>query len=186
MATNPRIPPVESRGPQLVSTPPVRPPSRARRRIPLVMLCIAVAALVLGSVLYSRPRSPKPAPVSHAAMLIPVPADNSDIELSGVQLGNPGTAGIALTLEGQIANHGTTPLTGAVVQVGFRDEGGNSLAVSQRPIQGIASGNCEVSSEFVSHPIKPNDIRLFCVAVQAPEGWNHQLPELKVAAIMVQ
>jgi hypothetical protein len=89
-----------------------------------------------------------------------------------------------LTLTGQLTNKSSRLLNGAQVQLAFRDQKGKTIATLDRPIAGIAGGNCDATGEFAKHPIKPNELRFFCVSVNPiPDGWNHEPPATDVVTV---
>lgn len=96
--------------------------------------------------------------------------------------------GSALFLDGRVMNTGQRPVTGVECIVSFRDTNGNIIDSSRRPLEGIDRGGVDaVPDEFVKHPIKPNDMRFFRLAVkEIPADWNRNVPEVQVQNVTAQ
>lgn len=183
MATNPHSPTVETQRPELV--PPAQgKPRRHWGRI-LLLMVVLVAAVVLGTIFYMRKQSPAAA-IAGSNVQVPVLPDNHDLQVSGVQL-NRDPAGTGLNIIANIINNGNHSVSGATVTVTFRDNQGQVVETVDRPILGIAGGNCELTKEFLKHPIKPNALRFFCVTVDpVPAAWNREPPEIQVLSAVGQ
>jgi len=177
VATNPQTPIYEDRPIRLV---PGRGRKAARRRRtgPLLVI-LMLAALVAITFYVLRPAS-KPARSLAAEVQVPMLPDGGELQIGALQI-NRTPVSSALSLAGNITNTGPHSLTGAIVTVTFRDDRGQVVEAVDRPIQGIDGGNCEVRNEFLRHPIKPNDLRFFCVTVdQVPTNWNRRIPDVRV------
>ena len=155
-------------------TQPQRPDPRSRR-----LGSTAVALMLLGVVLWFLP--PKSAKVSAKLSADAIQALPTDLRLSGVQISQP-PAGDALYIDGLVTNTGSARVVGATAEVQFRDAKGNIVATMHKPMVGMAHGGTDViGNELTRHPLKPNEMRFFRVAVdEIPPAWNHEIPELKV------
>lgn len=180
MATQPRIPTKPGK-PQLV---PHGRRTAARNPILLVLLAVVAGVLLVGTLLYffARRAPQPPRPPASAEDVLPE-ANNDELRVDGGSIGND-TPGKAVTLAGNVTNTGKRTFKGAVVEMVFHDQQGKAIATKTQPIWGLSDGRCEVADEFAAHPIKPNELRFFCVAVdQVPSGWNHELPEMQVVTV---
>ena len=87
-------------------------------------------------------------------------------------------------IEGRLVNQGSTDITGVQVQATFRDANGQALETQLRPVSGIAGSSGADTEDLTKAPIKPNEARPIRIAFDHyPNGWNHQLPDLKVVTV---
>ncbi len=182
MATQPRFPRDPVKQPQLV-------PRRTRKRAKFPPWKVATVAITTTLILLSLsiylvrqgPLRSAP-PVASVGPLLPQ-ASNGELHVADMQIiGDP--ASDTLTLEGAINNTSNRTLNGAEVELKFLDARGNVIKVLSRAIAGVAGGECAVPNEFVRRPLKPNDLRFFCVTVTPiPQDWNRQPPETQVVTV---
>lgn len=184
MATNPRTT-VSERGPLMVVSPSWRgerkQSSPLKRR--LVSTAIALAALVLVlRYLPTQPRDAQARVAQTAALETP-----SDLRFSGLQI-KQATEPNSLYVDGMVTNAGNEPVKAATAQVDFYDAQGALVASVKAPLVGMSHGGTDtVGNEFVRNPIGPNEMRVFRVAVEKiPPTWNHEIPQMKVAALNAQ
>ena len=151
------------------------------RRFISTMFALALLALVL------RFMTPASRNTRVQASHPNVQGTPDELRLGSVQMSKPVT-GEALYLGGVVTNAGKDSITGAAVEVNFRDARGKLVSSVQKPIAGMAHGGTDlVGNEFARNPILPNEMRLFRVAVeQVPVTWNRQVPELKIVAVKAQ
>ena len=149
------------------------------------LITTAIAVAVLVAVLRYLPPVPKNAQ-AHAEP-VSIEALTDDLQLGSLQM-SQAVAGEALYLDGVVKNAGTELVTGATVQVEFRDMQGKVVGSVQKPIVGMSHGGTDlVRNEFARNPIRPNEMRFFRVAVeQVPPTWNHEVPELKIVEVRAQ
>ena len=186
MATNPRIPSetpdVEHRKrPELVPGQPLA--KRPGSGVPGVLLAVIIAAALLAAILYYMPRAPKTASAPTAAQ-VPVQPAGNQLQFSALHMSVAPTGG-ALNLDGQVMNTGDRPVLGAIAELSFRDAAGKIIENIRSPLMGMAqNGNVLETDGFATDPLKPNATRPFRITVdRVPAGWNHQLPEMKVATV---
>jgi len=184
MATNPRIPSnpenmTEPKRPELVPSRPKRPNSG----LPGVLLAIIVAVALLAAIVYYMPRAPKKSPPPTAAQ-VPVQPGANELQFTQLQMTTAPT-GSGMNLQGQVMNTGKRPIIGVVAELRFRDASGKILGNIPAPIEGMAKHGANLQADaFANDPLKPNDSRPFRISVdQAPAGWNHQLPEMRVLTV---
>jgi len=103
----------------------------------------------------------------------------SDLEMSQVTATDP------LELRGRVLNAGNHLITGALVQLTFKDSKGRKLSTIQKPILNMTEEpDPDVSNNFSGDPIEPEESRAFRVLVRnVPARWDHNLPEVKVITV---
>lgn len=185
MATSPRSNPGERIGLTLVV------PRRAVRRKGTnslrnraISTALALVALVL--VLRFLPPRPKVSDVQ-ANTVAATLSTPTDLHFSNLQMSRA-IGGEALYVDGMVSNAGPATITGATAEVEFRDAQGGVVEAVQKPLSGMAHGGTElVRNEFARHPLAPNEMRFFRLAVEkAPDGWNHEVPSVKIVAVKTQ
>jgi hypothetical protein len=180
MATQPRFPQYPEKRPTLVPRSPRRPLKR-QSHFRVAIIAAVSFAFALGVVTYLIRRGPAQHEPVSSAVLLQQP-NNGELQVDSMQIIDG--AGDSVTLTGQITNRGAHTLNGAQVQLAFRGANGHTVATLRRPAAGLSGGNCEVTNEFARHPIKPNDLRFFCVSVSPiPNDWNHELPDTQVVRV---
>lgn len=184
MATHPRTTVSE---PTRLEVVPARRKNR-QRRPPTTkgrIISTAFALIVLALVLRYLPPSPRNAQASEPVHPVAAAAvAPTDVRLNDVQVSGPPGGG-AVYLDGMVANDGKVPVSEVEVQVDFHDAHGTLVASLQKPIAGVAAGGVDLlRKEFARNPIEPGQMRFFRVEVQpVPEGWNHELPAMKVVTV---
>ena len=148
------------------------------RRVILTFLALVALALVLRFTTTSS-RTAQARTSRPETLAIP-----DELRLGSVQM-SKAIAGGTLYLDGVVTNTGQDSITGATFEVNFHDAQGKVVASVQKPIAGIGHGGTElVPDEFARNPIRPNEMRFFRVAVvQAPSGWNYQVPDMQVVNV---
>jgi hypothetical protein len=183
MATQPRFPrDPGQRRPQLV---PRSPRNRTKRAENIRIAVVAALAVVIAfaGILHFLRKGPQPSKPASSGSLFQQP-NNDELQVVGSpqMIGNSSID--SMTLAGQVTNTGSRMLNGGQVQLEFRDQKGNPIQTVDRPMAGLSAGSCEVTNEFSQHPIKPNDLRFFCVSVSpVPSDWNHEPPDTKVVSV---
>ena len=174
MATNPRVPEQfepKRKGPVLVQR--AEEPTSST---PGVILAIVTAVLLLGAILYFMPRGK-----NTSALTTTQPAGSLLAE-GGWRMTEAPTGG-AISLDGQITNVGSTPVSDVTARVVFGLTNGLRASIA-RPVQGIATGGKTITGdteELTKSPIKPNETRPVRIAVEElPKAWNHQTPQVKL------
>jgi hypothetical protein len=126
------------------------------------------------------PRAPRKAMPPTAAQ-VPAQPTGAQLQFMDLKISRAPTGG-ALYLQGRVVNTGTTEVTGAQVQVTFKGTNGENLEVQVRPMEALdESGR---PADLATSPMKPNQARIFRIALdRVPEGWNKQMPSLRVANV---
>lgn len=136
-------------------------------------MAIAVAAILLGVIVFKMPQAPKASPTPSAAT-VPEQPTGSAIQIQSLQM-TPSPDGNSLTLQGQLVNAGQQTLTGVNMNVTFKGQDGRVLSTAAYPIEVL-----DVSGRGTS----VTDVRPFRVKVdRVPQGWNHQMPEVAIAEV---
>ncbi len=110
--------------------------------------------------------------------------EQSEVQFSDLQMSQT-TANDPLELRGRVLNAGNHLITGAIVQLTFKDSAGRNLFTIQKPIRGMTEQPDQgVSNDFSGDPIEPEESRPFRVVVRkTPDRWNRNLPEVKVITV---
>lgn len=182
MATNPRIP-------ETFEPKATRPETGLKTPRPgggklMLLLALVVAALLLAAILYFMPRAPKALPPRTAAD-VPAQLTGDALQLSALKM-TPDPTGNALYIEGNITNTGQQTISGAAMHMIFHAADGRVLADMNSPIQSLSTGqgNSRIAQELSEAPLKPNDTRPFRIGIDhVPQGWNHQMPEVRIGEI---
>lgn len=175
MATNPQFP---ERGPRLVDDhAKVETVKQRNTWWPLVI--IAAAAAILIALIVWLPRTPKQVIPPNSAQ-VPAQPTGSALQLTGLKMSAP-TPGGAMNLTGSVLNNGNAALTGATVEASFRNINGQVLETKTVQMLGFNDGQ---TYDFMQNPVKPGQTRAFELRFErVPEGWNHNLPELRIAQV---
>ena len=173
MATNPKLPP-QHEHPKLALQP--------RSKVPWVLVAILVAAAILVALILWLPRTPRQR-MSPSAAQVPAQPTGSQIQLTNLNL-TPSTTGGAFTLQAQLTNQGTSEINGVMVDATFKSINGQNLETIRVPVMGVEGGSNTATEPLTSAPIKPNETRPVRMEfTHVPQGWNQQLPELKVVTV---
>lgn len=176
MATFPNPP----QRPGLHEVPRLKVPKKNKFPWPLVAIVIAAAILV--ALIFWLPRTPHTQMPPSAAQ-VPAQPTGNQIQFTNLKM-TPAPVGNAFYLEGQLVNHGNTDITGVQVQATFKNITGQTLETQVRPVEGIVGTSGAQTQDLTAAPIKPNQARPIRVSFnQYPDGWNKQIPELKVVAV---
>ena len=175
MATNPRLPEEHDVHPKIEEQ--LQPKSR----IPWVWVAIIVAGAMLLALIMWLPRAPRQYTPSGAQ--VPPQPTGSQIQLRDLTI-TPAPTGGSMYLQGQIVNTGGTSINGIQVEATFKGVNGANLETVRRPVEGIVGGTQTEAQNLTQAPIKPGEARPFRVSFDhLPEGWDHKLPALKIAAV---
>ena len=180
MATNPKYPRPEGEYRDLHPKIPV--PKGGRRWWPLLIIFAAAAILV--TLVYWLPRAPHRAvPPPSAAQVPPQPTGNQ-VQVSNLTMSTP-TPGGAMDLDGRVFNHGQTAINGIVVEATFRNITGQALKTVRVPMAALYAH--DVTKPLAENPIPPQHYRDFRLNFsRVPEGWNRNLPELRLVQVTAQ
>lgn len=174
MATNPKIPEERHVHPKFKLQP--------RTRVPWGPVTLILAAILLIGLIVYLPRAPRAARTPTAGELPPQPTGNQ-LQLTNLKI-VPAPAGNTVALDAQMLNNGNTEVTGVAVDATFEDASGAGVGTVQAKVMGIQGGTGGITEELTKTPIKPGQTRAVrMVFDQVPQGWNHQLPKLTVAAV---
>ncbi len=182
MATNPRIP--DSGSPIQRPTGGMRP-EKPKSGLTGTTLALIVLALLLAAIIYFMPRAPKTAPPKPGAEVPQQPAALAGvIQIQQLKMSQAPTGG-ALDIQGLLNNTGTQTVNGIAMDVVFHNQKGGIADSERVKVQGLAQqGSKYVEDDLQKTPLKPNDTRPFRITVDSvPQGWNQQMPELKIATV---
>jgi len=184
MATNPRT--TISDRPQLSVVEAGRrakqmKASSLKRRLLSTAIALSVLALVL-RYLPTQTRNAQAGETQTFALESP-----TDLHFSGLQVTRP-LASNAIYVDGMVTNKGVERVKAATAQVDFYDRHGALLSSVTAPLVGMShEGTDLVGNEFARHPIGPNEMRFFRVAVEnVPANWNHEIPDLKITELKAE
>lgn len=144
---------------------------------------VAIVILVAFLVLMGHRGAPEPAPNS----LQPVAAYAANLPLTGIQMSEADipSGGKQTYIEGHIANHGSSTVTGITVQVLFANDQAMPPQIQTVPLTLIRTREPYVDTEPVSAaPITPGaeaEFRLIFEGVAT--NWNQQQPEIHVIRV---
>jgi uncharacterized protein DUF3426 len=176
MATNPNIP----QRPGLHEVPRLKVPRK--KPVPWPLVAIIAAAAILAALIWWLPRTPHKNLAPTGAQ-VPAQPTGSQVQFTNLKV-TPSPVGNAMYIEGRLVNQGSTDITGVQVQATFRDANGQALETQLRPVTGIAGNSGAETEDLTQAPIKPNEGRPIRIAFDHyPNGWNHQLPDLKVVTV---
>jgi uncharacterized protein DUF2393 len=176
MATNPNFP----QRPGLHEVPRLKVPKR--KQFPWTLIAIIVAAAILATLIWWLPRNPRNSvPLSGAQ--VPAQPTGNQVQFTNLKM-TFAPVGNAFYLEGRLVNQGNTDITGVQVQAAFRNANGQALATQVRPVTALAGTSGIETEDLTKAPIKPNEGRPIRISFDNfPNGWNHQLPDLKVVTV---
>jgi len=144
---------------------------------------VAVAILVVFFVLLGHRHTPPPAP----SMLLPPAAYSSNLTISNIQMSEADSqlGGKSTYVDGHIANHGPSTVTGITAQVVFANDEQLPPQIETTQVLLISSREPYIDTEMISMaPIAPGaeaDFRL--IFENVPENWNTQPPAIHLTAI---
>lgn len=182
MATNPRIP--DSGSPIQRPTGGMRP-EKPKSGLTGTTFALIVLALLLAAIVYFMPRNPKTAPPKPGAEVPQQPAGLAGtIEIQQLKMSKSPTGG-SLDIQGLLNNGGTQTVSGIAMDVVFHGQNGGIADSERVKVEGLKrEGTRFVDDDLQKTPLKPNDTRPFRITVDSvPQGWNQQMPELKVATV---
>jgi len=182
MATNPRIP--DSGSPIQRPTGGMRP-EKPKSGITGTTLALIVLALLLAAIIFFMPRNPKTAPPKPGAEVPQQPAALAGaIEIQQLKMAKSPTGG-SLDIQGLLNNTGTQTVNGIAMDVVFHNQNGGIADSERVKVEGLKQeGTKYVADDLQNTPLKPNDTRPFRITVDSvPQGWNQQMPELKIATV---
>jgi hypothetical protein len=159
------------------------------RAFPTTAVAIAATAVViLVAVLALLAHRGKAAPPPNT--VLPQAAYASNLELSDVHLSDAttGSGGRLIYVEGHIANHGPSTVTGITMQVIFADDVKMPPQIETLPLNLIYMREPYVDTHPVSaSPLPPGagaDFRLIFDDIN--ENWNQQPPQIHVTQVVTR
>jgi hypothetical protein len=159
------------------------PPSFTRSRVMAGFLGLVVVAVVFFYVFRVSERMRTQNQIEYV-----VPADGeglgSEVQFSDLEM-SQATANDPLELRDRVSNAGNHLISGALVQLTFKDSAGRKLPTIQTQILSMTEKpDPNVSNNFSGDPIEPDESRAFRVLVRnVPARWDHNLPEVKVITV---
>lgn len=151
--------------------------------LPVAIAAVVVAVIVAGSVLLSRRHAAAPLPTT----LQPAAAYAPNLPLTGIQMSESGSlSGVKTTyIEGHVANHGASTVTGAIVQVVLANDVELAPQIQTLPLTLIRMRQPYVDTAPISaSPLAPGaeaDFRLILDPLN--DNWNQQQPEIRVIQV---
>ncbi len=151
------------------------------------IVAAVIALLIVTGMFYYASRTPQRTRV-HSPVDGVNPADGegmqAEVEISDLQM-SQATGNGPLELRGWVRNDGNHQITGAIVQLTFKDRTGKKISTIQKPILSMtAPPDPGVSKDFSGDPIEPDESRPFRILVRnAPAWWDHNLPEVRVITV---
>ena len=111
----------------------------------------------------------------------------ANLEITGAAMSESTSlsGGKSTFLDGHIRNTGLKTVTGATVQVFFRNEEGMPPAIETLPISLVRTREPYVDTQPISAaPLAPGDDREFRLIFETiPGNWNVQLPEIRIVHV---
>jgi hypothetical protein len=149
-------------------------------------VAVALLAAMVGAAVLFSGRKPAPA-AAEVAPLHPYAAHLgfSELKMSTAQ----NFVGATVTyLEGKVANSGDKAVSGATVEVVFRNSLGEVVQKEPQPLMYIHTRKPYTDvSDLRSNPLKPGETREFRLTFDhISADWNRELPQLRVAAVSFQ
>ena len=145
-----------------------------------------VILLGLAALLVFTGRRP-PGPATSGATLTAADPYAASLPLTNLQMSEASNfAGGKVTyIDGQVANTGSKTVTGAVVQIAFRNQLGELSQKDTMAITLIRTRDPYVDTQPISAaPIRPGDKREFrLIFDHVTMDWNQQYPELRVIEV---
>lgn len=176
--------PSPSSQPKSIFTEPT--PERSFPATAVVIAAVAVAILVTVLVLMGRRHEAAPPPNT----LLPVDAYASNLAITNLQMSESTSmsGGKQTYIEGHIANHGPSIVTGITVQVVFGNDLRMPPQIETGPLNMIYMRQPYVDTRPVNaSPLAPGadgDFRLIFDDVN--DNWNQQLPQIRVTQVAVR
>jgi len=144
---------------------------------------VAVVILVVFFVLLGHRHTPPPAPNT----LLPQAAYASNLTISNIQMSEADSqlGGKSTYIDGHIANHGPSAVTGITAQVVFANDEALPSQVETTQVLLISSREPYIDTEMISMapiaPVAEADFRL--IFENVPANWNTQPPAIHLTAI---
>ncbi len=140
------------------------------------IMVVAIVALVVFT--RSNPAGPGAAPPYAAKLAI------SDLKMSAAENFVGGTVSY---LEGKITNNGDQPVTGATLDVTFRNSLGEVVQKETMPVRALQAHSVTGTPEMFDlrvAPLQPGKTIDFRLTFEHISGdWNHEYPSLKFVAV---
>jgi hypothetical protein len=174
MATNPRIPEPHSHA-------KIHEEDSKKRHFPVPVVIIIVAAAILAALAWYLPRTPVARP-QPAGAVVPAQPTGNQIQLTNINL-SKSPVGDQVYINAILHNAGNTAINGVMVNVSFPGANGVTAGTVQAPVNALTGSQNAVSESLLSAPIQPGADQPVRIAVNAPQGWNNQLPALEVATV---
>ncbi|MGE5111749.1 MAG: hypothetical protein ACM3JB_12885 [Acidobacteriaceae bacterium] len=181
MATNPRIP--DSGGPINRPTGGMRP-EKPKSGVSGTAWALIVGALLLAAIIYFMPRSPKAGVSNKPGAEVPQQPTNGQVQLEGLKIVSSPTSS-SLNLQGLMSNHGQQVINGLNMDVIFHGDNGAVVHSERVKVVGLQPQESHFNEvDLTQDPLRPGDTRPFRITVdRVPQGWNHQMPEVKIALV---
>jgi len=173
--------------PELFAPPP--PPDPSSRKTVAVTIAAVLIVIVGVALLLSRPHgggaktgnANEPTPL--AAYAVDLPLSNGHMSTASVPAG-----GDLYYIEGTVRNTGTKTVTGATVELIFRDSLGKIAQRDTEPLKVVIATEPAVDTTDLAHaPLAPGISRDFQITIEHVSAeWNGQYPELRVIGVETQ
>jgi hypothetical protein len=168
--------------PPVFEPAPFEPPPEQHAGLPLAVWGVAalIVIVVAGVLVFAGRKKAAPAPNT----LQPPDAYASSLQLSQFAMSESANlSGGKLTyLDGHVRNTGSRTVSGATVQVVFRNDEALPPQIDTLPLTLIRTKEPYIDTEpVIADPIKPGEDREFRLIFESvPNNWNQQMPEVRV------
>jgi hypothetical protein len=174
--------PAQTGAPGLFAVPPPEPPRRG------MMLGVAggVALIAIIAISFWLHGNRNVAVVAQNTVLPSDPyAQNLALTQLAMSQSTSLSGGTSTFIDGHVRNSGTQTITGATIQVIFRNDVGLSPQVETLPLTLIRTHEPYVDTEPVSAaPLKPGvEVEFRSIIETLPANWNQQMPEIHVVHV---
>ena len=174
-------PPTNNNAPELFAPPP--PPEDSSRRTLIGLVCGILGIVIALVVIFShggRNSSPsqnpnEPTPLALYAANLPL--TNTHMSTATVPAG-----GKLYYIEGEVQNTGKQTITGATVELLFKDSLGKIAQRETEPLRVVIATEPALDTTDLAHaPLAPGQSRQFRITIEhVSNDWNGEYPELRI------
>lgn len=167
------------------------PPQEERSSGPWVGLGIGfvLIAAIIGGLIYSSRTSENRSAAQPAVMNSSGAADPyaAKLDITGIQLSAADNmlGGTATYIEGTVANSGDKTVTGATVEVTFKNSLGQVVQRQNEPLWIVQTREPAIDvATLAANPLKPGDKREFRLSFEhISADWDRQQPALRITVV---
>jgi hypothetical protein len=168
-------------------------PATEPGRTPYLPLAIAFVIIfaVIGYLIYSSRTSGRlvnPTPVNPEAHLVDFYASRLAISDVAISRAENMLGGTSTYIDAKLTNNGDKLVTGATVEVTFKDSLGQVVGRETLPVMVITRTEPEVDLAALNvSPLKPGENKTFRVAFEhISQEWNRQLPDMRITTVLTK